>query len=417
MNVSVKSSVEHSLTDDIAHEALLGIGERQSRAQERILKLAKEQGVLPSSIFPVYAARARGEVQGCTVPAFNLRGLSYEFATAIIRAARANNVGLFIIEIARSEMGYSDQRPQDILIATLAATLREGFHGPLFLQGDHYQINPKQGIDNQVREIELLIDESLNAQFYNIDIDASTTVDLSKTTPDQQQANNAEITAHLTRYVRKYDAVTVSIGGEIGEIGGPVSTVEDLRAFMRVYRRGLGTMQGISKVAVQTGTKHGGIPNPDGSLTIPVVDFQALSSLSDVARKEFGLAGAVQHGASTLPDSVFPKFVRSGACEIHLSTEFQNIVFEHPVFPSELLEEMNAYITEHFSQSRVAGETDAQFLYRHRKQTWGPFKRHLAQLPREIRATIVSSLEHKVASLFRHLGVVNTQQLVDRYVS
>ena len=96
---------------------------------------------------------------------------------------------------------------------------------------------------------------------------------------------------------------------------------------------------GISKISVQTGTTHGGVVLADGSIAQINLDFNTLKTLSETARKEYGLAGAVQHGASTLPAEAFHKFVECETAEVHLATEFQNMIYNSEHFPAELQEE------------------------------------------------------------------------------
>src|SRR5674476_1269786 len=67
-------------------------------------------------------------------------------------------------------------------------------------------------------------------------------------------------------------------------------------------------LEGLSKISVQSGTTHGGTVLPDGTIADVKIDFETLRNLSEVARKEYGLAGAVQHGASTLRDADFNHF-------------------------------------------------------------------------------------------------------------
>ena len=139
----------------------------------------------------------------------------------------------------------------------------------------------------------------------------------------------------------------MSVGGEIGEVGGKNSDVHELHAYMKGYNAMLkqrgNYARGISKISVQTGTAHGGFINADGSVRKDVkIDLTTLEELSRVARKEYGLGGAVQHGASTLPPDAFDAFPRVGACEIHLATDFQNMVYEHPSFPADLKAQMYA---------------------------------------------------------------------------
>ena len=156
---------------------------------------------------------------------------------------------------------------------------------------------------------------------------------------------------------------------------------------------------------------------PDGSIAQVKIDFDTLATLSRIAREDYGLAGAVQHGASTLPDEAFGKFPDVETAEIHLATGFQNLLFEHPALPTELRARMYDYCRAHFADERKAGETDEQFLYKVRKKTLGVFKRELWDLPEPNRAALREALEAKFAFLMEQLRVVRTRELVARYVT
>ena len=174
----------------------------------------------------------------------------------------------------------------------------------------------------------------------------------------------------------------MSVGGEIGEVGGKNSDVHELHAYMDGFNRKLkergADLVGLSKISVQTGTAHGGFVNADGTVRTDVkIDLKTLEELSRVARKEYGLGGAVQHGASTLPPEAFDAFPRVGACEIHLATDFQNMVYEHPRFPADLKAEMYAWVREHALEERKPKDTEEQFIYKARKKAIGPFKRRM----------------------------------------
>ena len=187
----------------------------------------------------------RGEAGGFTVPAMNIRMATYYTARAVFRAANQAGAGAFIFEIARSEIGYTEQRPHEYAAVVLAAALREGHEGPVFFQGDHVQVNLKKykspDRDKELEALRTLIREEIAAGFYNIDIDTSTLVDLDKTTLDEQQAVNCDLCADFTKYIREHEpkGVTVSVGGEIGEVGGQNSNVHELHAFMRGYIKAL----------------------------------------------------------------------------------------------------------------------------------------------------------------------------------
>lgn len=398
--------------------------DERDAARWLIWELAQEADCRPASIHDLYMARGRGEVGGFTVPAMNVRVMAYDTARAIFRAAIPRRAGAIIFEIARSEMSYTDQRPAEYASVILAAAMREGFRGPLFIQGDHIQVNAKKyaaAPDKELGAIRLLIEEAVAAGFFNIDIDTSTLVTLEPETLEEQQRENFTRAAELTMHVRGQEpaGVTVSVGGEIGEVGGKNSTVEELRAFMDGYTRTLaelGNAVGLSKISVQTGTAHGGVVLPDGSIAEVKLDLDALRELSRAATAEYGLAGAVQHGASTLPPDAFSNFPTFGACEIHLATNFQNIVFDHEALPGDLRERMRAYVFEHHAEERKAQDTDEQFVYKTRKKAIGPFKRALWDLPADVRAAMAKDLEAQFGFLFDQLNVGGTAEAVARIV-
>jgi fructose/tagatose bisphosphate aldolase len=407
--------------DTLAWTAVFGSDLERARARRAIREKAAARGILPASILPLYEARARGEISGFTVPAINIRMLAYDTARAVFRTAAKLSAGAFIFEIARSEIGYTDQRPAEYAAVVLAAAVRENWNGPVFLQGDHFQTNAKKmraDSGREIKAIEDLIVEAIAASFYQIDIDTSTLVDLSRPTLDLQQKPNYENCAHFTRFIRARQPkeVEISIGGEIGEVGKENSTPEELRAYMSGYRRAIGEAKGIVKVSIQTGSSHGGSVAPDGSLKRVSIDFEAIREISKIAREEYAMAGAVQHGASTLPEEDFGLFPQYDTAEIHLATGFQNLVFDHPALPAALKETIYRWLTDHAADERKPGETPEQFLYKTRKKALGPFKEAFWNLPVGTRDAIAVDLEEKFLFLFDRLKAADTQKHVARYV-
>ena len=174
--------------------------------------------------------------------------------------------------------------------------------------------------------------------------------------------------------------------------------------------------EGISKISVQTGTSHGGVVLADGTIADVKLDLEALAALSRAARESYGLAGAVQHGASTLPASAFGNFPRIETCEIHLATNFQSIVFDHPSLPADLRGRMYAWLDENAQSERKPSDSDQQFYYKARKKAIGPFKEEVWGLPEPVRAAIAADLERTFAFLFEQLNVNGTADLVDRFI-
>ena len=424
--VTRESDLASPAMDALVREAVFGQGQTRDHARWVIWEIGQEVGVRAASINDLYLARGRGEARGgWTVPAINVRGMSYDTARSIFRTAIRHEVGAFILEIARSEIAYTDQRPSEYVAVMLAAALREGFRGPVFIQGDHFQVNAKKfAVDSsgEVAAVKQLAMEAITAGFYNVDVDTSTLVDISKPTLDEQQRLNYEQAVEITSYIREIepDNVTISVGGEIGEVGGHNSNVHELRAFMEGYNRTLRERVGrqavgLSKISVQTGTSHGGVVLPDGKIAEVKLDLEALEELSRVAQKEYGLAGAVQHGASTLPDDAFNAFPKVGACEIHLATNFQNLLYDH--LPPDMREKIYRWLDQNAADERKPKDSADQFYYKTRKKALGPFKRELWDLPQGVRETLARVYDEKFAFLFQKLGVVGTAELVEKWVS
>jgi fructose-bisphosphate aldolase, class II len=411
--------------DRLVWTGVFGTGELRDAARRAVLDQCRASGIYPASIQELYAARGRREVPATfTVPAVNIRGMAYDTARALMRARKATDCGAQILEIARSEMTYTDQRPAEYAFVVLAAALREGCTGPVFIQGDHFQVNAKRyatGPEAEVKGVRDLCREAVAAGFYNIDIDTSTLVDLSKTDLLEQQELNGGLCAQFTALIRSLQpaGVTISVGGEIGEVGGHNSNPDELNAFMKVYLDALQAQApgaaGISKISIQTGTSHGGVPLPDGSVAQVKVDFGVIETLSKLAVDRYHMGGAVQHGASTLPAELFDRFTALGCIEIHLATEFQNMILDSPAFPADFKHAIYEKLRTVAADERKPGDTDEQFFYKARKKAIGMYKRELWSLPAGVRATIGQALEDRFVFLIRKFNANGTQALAAKY--
>ncbi len=422
-----ESKLRKKLIDDLIYTKVFSADKAAQEAACWIIRrAARALGIYSASIQSLYEAMGRKEVSGFSVPAINIRMITYDTAQAIFRAAMKANAGPVIFEIARSEIDYTLQRPSEYMCAIKAAAIKTGYQGPVFVQGDHFQINAKKYAADATKEtqtVKNLIWEAIDAGFYNIDIDTSTLVDLSKATIKEQQETNYRLAAELTTMIRDLEpeGITVSVGGEIGEVGGKNSTVEELEAFMEGYLETLKehgpSLKGISKISVQTGTTHGGVPLADGTVAKVKIDFDVLQKLSDVARAKYGLAGAVQHGASTLPDEAFDRFPAVETAEVHLATGFQNMVYDSTVFPDDLREKIYQYLKTNFQGEWKDKDTEEQFIYKTRKKGFGPFKLELWHLPAKTRDKLGAELEKQFSFLFDKLKITGKQDVVKKYIS
>lgn len=421
--------------DFLASQAQFGDAEAQQFAHQALLNQAQSQGAFPASIYPIYRARGEGAFgpdQQFTVPAFNLRGMSYLTAQAAFEVAQELEVGLFIFELARSEMKYTDQNPRQLVSSILAAALKTKWQGPIFIQGDHYQ--PKAAAPGQAKAGEKdsviqLIHDAIQAGIYNIDIDGSTLVDPAQPTDYDQQRSNFLFTAEMYKLIHQLEQQYVldhqsplpgkhiNLGCEISEVGTHLSKSLQLAAFMTGLRDEgfIHQDEFPTKVAIETGTAHGGKVNRDGTSAPMHVNFTTLETISKIARRKYQMAGAVQHGASTLDKPLMARFPESDAAEIHLSTGLQNTILNHPAFPQELLDAMYAWCDINCREEKKSEWSQAQFYAKTRKKVWAPFKKHTWELAAEIQDEIKASLKQEFRLYFEGLKVGNSQTLVKSY--
>jgi fructose-bisphosphate aldolase class II len=423
VHVARPAALATAATDALAREAVFG--PRQQRDQSRWLlwELGQALGVRAASIYDLYMARGRGEVEGFTVPVINLRGLTYDVARSVFRTAIRLEAGAFILEIARTEMAYTDQRPPEYAAVVLAAALREGFRGPVFLQGNHFDVSARKfaaDAAGEIAAVKQLALEAVMSGLYNIDLDTSTLVDASRASEDEQQRFSYETAADLVSYIRQIEpaGVTVSAGCEVGEVGNRHSTPAQLRAFLNGFNGALvarsARAAGLSKVGVQTNAPNDEVVHSDRRIAEPGVDLEALAGLSRVAQSEFGLAGAVNGGGSTLTEAALAHFPEAGIPEVHLTSSFQDLLFD--LMPQPLKARIYTWLGQRAQDERLPGDSDDQVYERTRKWALGAFKRELWDLQEPAKERYAAAYDETLSALFTRLGVAGTAATVAKYV-
>lgn len=393
------------------------IFEKDLEIPKKIKELAGKNGIWFDSTQKLYEAIAQEKITGFSVPAVNIRTLTFDTAKTAFRLMKEKNVGVCIFELARSESKYTDQPMLEYATVIMAAALEENYNGPIFIQNDHCQIKADKFFNSEKKneEIESLksyIRASVESGVYNIDIDASTLVRPSEADLDAQQRHNYVQTAEFTEFIRSIEpsGITISIGGEIGEIGGKNSTSEEFTAFIDGYKKSLPKeIKGIIKVSVQTGASHGGVILNDGTRAETKIDLDVLEKISKEAKK-YGLAGTVQHGASTLSEKYFDLFPKKECVEVHLATIFQDVVYEK--MPKEIKEKIYDWCRKNCPEEKAPGMTDEQFLMKARKKALGHFKKELWDLPENELEKIKKGLEEKLSLFFEKLGVCQTAEKI-----
>jgi len=372
-------------------------------------------GIFPASIDALYRKISMNTVRNFTVPAMNMRAIAFQSARGVFHAMKELNVGAAIFELSRGEIGFTGQRPHEYAISILCAAIAEGHVGPVFLQGDHFQISATRYAENpeaEVEAVEALISEAVSAGFYNIDIDTSTLVDLSYDDVDAQQKPNYSLGAHFANFTRNIEpeGVTISLGGEIGEVGEQNSTVEEVNAYLNGFESATPDNQpGMTNMSIQSGTRHGGNVLPDGTFGDMPIDFSLIGKLSAACRVPHGLAGCVQHGASMLTLEKIAKLPDAMCIEVHLAAAFLNAVYDN--LPEALVKEADNWAKKNFVEEWKPEWSEAQFLHHARRYPVGPFK-HTWWNATDCHIDVRSAVYSAAISYFIALRVENTQVLV-----
>ena len=102
------------------------------------------------------------------------------------------------------------------------------------------------------------------------------------------------------------------------------------------------------------------------------------------------------------------------ACEVHLATNFQNILYDH--LPEALRAEIYAFLDRDYQHERKADQTNDQFYYKTRKRALGPFKQSIWNLPAEVQAKIEAAWEKQFKLLFERLNIQGSDEEVDKHI-
>ena len=77
--------VRNELIDVLIRDAVFGSSDVRAQAKWLIWEIGQQMGARPASIHELYMARSRGEYTNVTVPAMNLRMMSYDMMRAALR--------------------------------------------------------------------------------------------------------------------------------------------------------------------------------------------------------------------------------------------------------------------------------------------------------------------------------------------
>jgi fructose/tagatose bisphosphate aldolase len=396
-------------------------------AMQWIQQVANAMHITSGSNHDFYKEKASGKYQFFTVPAINARMVTFHKVRAALRVAKKMHLPHIIFELALSEAGYTGQQKDEYAALVKAAYISLGMtKSVVYLQADHYQLDPKKyeaDTEAEMQRIKDAIVKAIENGVYNIDIDTSKfeTADADKT-DRENQGKNAYLTAELLHFIRQYEAEhdlphTLSIGGEVGEVGGENTKYPQVNVYLEMLAEhlqslGSSSVAGLDKVSINVGSAHGGVLGPDGQpLDSVPIDFTAHHDLYMLGQDSLhaGHVLPVQHGASTLPKKYFSLFPAMHVAEVHLATGYQNIVWE--VLEKEdtaLYKKMKDLTFEKFNEKIDKHKTEAIGFMKERKRVTEFVKRDL--LLSDALDKIEEALEQEFTTIFYSLYSIFEQK-------
>ena len=340
-----------------------------------------------ASIHELYMARARGEYSGFTVPAINLRTQVFDMAARGLSARPWSwTPGSVIFELARSEQEYTFQRPAEYITSVLAgchrgrlarSRLRAG--RPLPVQRGQVQGRPRGRHGDPAQGHRQRVVRGLRQHRHRL-LDAGGPLVRVRSTSSRRSTTRAPRSSRRSSARDQDDGLVVSIGGEIGEVGKQNSTPDELRAYLDGYRRELDARAGadaigLSKVSVQTGTSHGGVPLPGGGVAEVKLDFETLKVLGEVCPRvrPGGCRPARRLDAAR---RALPSLPAGRDRRDPPGHGLPERALRAPGLPGRAVRrDRGASASTNCADERKDGETDTQFVYKTRKKALGTFKR------------------------------------------
>lgn len=248
----------------------------------------------------------------------------------IMRAAKELNAAV-LFEIAKSEVGYTGQSPQEFYDKITGIASELDFNTPYAIHGDHITI--KENTLEDIAKAKELIEAEVAAGFTSYAIDASHNFNFDGLNEREQLSDNIDITVKLADLIPK----DVCLEVEVGEVGRnnadgtkKLTTVAEAVAFIEALQE-----QGVKPdlLAINNGTVHGNIFDKVGNIVEQVgIDIETTKEIAD-AIKPLGVRIA-QHGITGTPLNLMHLLIDAGIAKGNVGTNWQNIYVEH--LPEEI---------------------------------------------------------------------------------
>ncbi len=380
-----------------------------------IKAIAQEKQIFPASIKGLYAFLETEKKPKMTIPVVRFPGLSYPIARAVIRAAQRNHASAFIFEIEKSQDLRFSQTPGEFVCIILASAIREGFTGPVFIQTNHFQIDPEQydqdpsGEKNRLLN---LIEESIRAGSYNLWLDGAS-MELTRGSKKKDTLKpQAHLLAELTHRVHTLEppGIDICIGAKLGSGKDPTDYQGELQKFMKQYEDALHQINQFAKKVCKIsflseikapikGNKPGFSSKQKKNKT---------KEAFKLAQEKYHLMVGLDLDIPGFSQEHIKKTYGMESAEIQFPLHCMNLFLQHREFPAALKEELMGSFPNLFSKSQDASRDSQSAFERYKEGFW--------TLPPSIHEEVGTAIEKEASSMFTAFRVNNTEEIVHQTI-
>lgn len=349
----------------------------------------------------------------CIVMAANIR-ITHS-TRGIMMAAKELDAAV-IFEIAKSEIGYTAQRPKEFYDMIVKTAQELEFDVPYVIHGDHITI--KENTPEAVKGGEDLIKEEIAAGFTSYAIDASHNFDVEAATVAEQLADNIDITTKLAGLIPEEAGLEVEVG-EVGKVDKKtgekaLTSVEEAETFVKAIKDA-----GFSPnlLATNNGTAHGNIYDASGNIVEQVgIDIDRTKAIAD-AIAPYGVFVA-QHGITGTPLNLMHLLIGAGVFKGNVGTNWQNIALE--TMPADLVARMEEWTLSSKHAEKMKAKkpriSEKELCGKNIKHSIKEFKKEIDSLPADAVAKVDEASKASAMGFFKAFKAEGTASKVRKFI-
>ncbi|MGB3346755.1 MAG: class II fructose-bisphosphate aldolase [Candidatus Humimicrobiia bacterium] len=330
-----------------------------------------------------------------------------------------------IFEIAKSEIGYTDQSPEEYVNYVKEIADRINFNTPYCIHGDHITI--PENTPEAIKSAEEIVKKEVEAGFTSFAIDASHNFDLNAELTREQLADNIKITTRIAKLIEKLMAEKgkkredYGLEVEVGEIGKidpetgeqELTTVDEAVTFIKALNEN-GVYPDL--IATNNGTVHGNIYDEEGNI-IPILGIDAVRTreiASSIAPLGVKIA---QHGITGTPLKLIHKLIDAGIVKGNVATNFQDIAIEN--MSPELAKRMADWTMKNYAEKVRAKKpkiSDREIIGKNIKYAIKVFKHEIEEIDDEYKQKISDASKKSATEFIEAFNGKGSGQIVKDYI-